>query len=538
MAGLATAFGSGAMTNTIGEIEDAKAIFVIGSNTTENHPVIGYRVKRAVKKGAKLIVADPRYIELCDYADSFLQLKPGTNIALLNGMAHVIIKEGLADEAFINDRTENFPALKEAVEMYTPEYTAEITGVPAEEIVNAARLYADSDASSILYTMGITQHTTGTKNVLAIANLALLTGNMGKHGGGVNPLRGQNNVQGACDMGALPNVFTGYQQVANDDARGKFAKAWGAELSGQPGLTVTEMFSAAENNDVRAMYIMGENPFLSDPDSTHVQHCMKSLDFLVVQDLFMTETAELADVVLPAVSFAEKEGTFVNTERRIQKVNPALKPRGEARADWEILQGIAQKMGLDWDYSEAEDIFKEIASLTPSYAGVSYDRLGLMGLHWPCPTEVHPGTPVLHTDKFSRGLGQFTAVEHQASAEEADSEYPFTLTTGRILYHYHTGTMTRRSKGLSQIHKEELMEINPEDAKALGLEECDMVNVTSRRGTVKSKLKVTERVGKGVVFMTFHFKETAANLLTNPAVCPTAKIPELKVCAVRIEKAE
>lgn len=526
------------MTNTIGEIEDAQAIFVIGSNTTENHPVIGYRVKRAVKKGAKLIIADPRYIELSDYADVFLQLKPGTNIALLNGMAHVIISEGLIDQAFINDRTEGFEEVKKAVGKYTPEYTSQITGVPAEDIVKAARIYGEADAAAILYTMGITQHTTGTMNVLAVANLALLTGNMGKPGAGVNPLRGQNNVQGACDMGALPNVFTGYQQVANDEARDKFAKAWQTELNGKPGLTVTEMFSAAENKAVRAMYIMGENPFISDPDTTHVIHCLESLDFLVVQDLFLTETAQLADVVLPAVSFAEKEGTFVNTERRVQKVNPAVKPRGQARIDWEIIQDIARKLGMDWNYGSSEDIMKETTLLTPSYAGIRYDRLGVTGLHWPCPTEDHPGTPILHIGKFSRGLGKFSAVEHQAPDEVPDSHYPFTLTTGRILYHYHTGTMTRRSPGLNEIHKEELMEINPDDAASLNLQECDMVNVISRRGSVKSKLKVTDRVPPGVVFMTFHFKETAANLLTNPKVCPTAKIPELKVCTVRLEKAE
>ncbi len=537
MAGLATAFGSGAMTNTIGELEDAKMLFVIGSNTTENHPVIGYRVKMAVKKGAKLIVADPRYIELCDYANIFLQLKPGSNIALLNAMAHVIIKEGLEDKEFINSRTEGFKELKEAVEKYTPEYASKITGLPAEDIVRAARIYGEADAASILYTMGVTQHTTGTKNVMAIANLALLTGNMGKSGAGVNPLRGQNNVQGACDMGALPNVFTGYQRVADDEVRCKFAAAWGTELSAKPGLTVTEMFSGAENKDIRAMYVMGENPFISDPDTAHVAHCMNALDFLVVQDLFMTETAKFADVVLPAVSFAEKEGTFVNTERRIQKVNQALSPRGEARPDWKIIQGIAQKAGFDWNYTCAEDIFQEIVSLTPSYAGVSYDRLGKTGIHWPCPTEIHPGTPVLHMGKFTRGLGRFTAVEHADPAEMPDEEYPFMLTTGRILYHYHTGTMTRRSRGLSEIHKEELMELNPADAAALGLKECDLVNVISRRGSVKTKLKVTNRVPEGVVFMTFHFAETAVNLLTNSQVCPTAKIPELKVCAVRLEKA-
>lgn len=510
---------------------------VVGSNTTENHPVIGYRVKRAVKAGAKLIVADPRYIELCDYADVFLQLKPGTNIALLNAMAHVIIKEGLADEAFIAERTGGFAELKAAVESYTPEYASEITGVPADDIVRAARLYAEAEAATILYTMGITQHTSGTRNVLAIANLALLTGNLGKEGAGVNPLRGQNNVQGACDMGALPNVFTGYQQVTNDEARAKFEKAWGVELSPKPGLTVTEILSAAGNKEVRAMYIMGENPFVSDADAAHVRHCLESLDFLVVQDIFLTETARYADVVLPAVTYAEKEGTFTNTERRVQKVNPAVKPRGQARADWEIIQDIANRLGLGWNYQSAGDIMDEINRLTPSYAGIKYERLGVTGLHWPCPDENHPGTPVLHVGKFNRGLGKFTAVDYTPPAEVPDDDYPFMLTTGRILYHYHTGTMTRRSRGLSEIHKEELMEINPADAEKLGLAECDTVKVSSRRGEVKTRIKVTSRVPRGVVFMTFHFAETAVNLLTNPNVCPTAKIPELKVCAVRLEKA-
>jgi len=537
VAGLAAAFGSGAMTNTINEVEDAKAIFVIGSNTTENHPVIGYRIKRAVKKGAKLIVADPRRIELCNYADTFLQLKPGTNIALLNAMAHVIIKEGLADEKFIQERTENFAALKATVEKYTPEYAEKITGVPAEKIIRAARIYAKAETASILYTMGVTQHTSGTDNVLAIANLAMLTGNIGKPSSGVNPLRGQNNVQGACDMGALPNVFTGYQPVTDEKARTKFAQAWGVELSAKPGLTVTEMFSAAENKNIRAMYIMGENPYLSDPDSSHVRHCMEQLEFLVVQDLFLTETAKYADVVLPAVSWAEKEGTFVNTERRVQKVNQALTPRGKAKADWQIIAEIGKRLGFDWNYQCAEDIFKEIAALTPSYAGITYERLGVTGINWPCPSEDHPGTPILHVGKFSRGLGRFSAVEHQGPAEEPDEEYPFLLTTGRVLYHYHTGTMTRRSKGLKKVLNEELMEINPDDAKALNLQDADLVKVASRRGEVKSKIRITDRVPKGIVFMTFHFKETAANLLTSSRSCPTAKIPELKVTAVRIEKA-
>lgn len=537
MAGLATVLGSGAMTNTIGEVEDAKAIFVIGSNTTENHPIIGYRIRKAVKKGARLIVADPREIRLADVADVYLPLKPGTDVALINGMLHVILKEGLVDSEFIASRTEGFEDMKAVVEKYTPEYASEISGVPAEDIVRAARLYAGADSATILYTMGVTQHTSGTENVLSLANLVLATGNFGKPGAGLNPLRGQNNVQGACDMGALPGVYTGYQPVADDNARAKFEKAWGVTLPGKPGMTMTEMFHAAAEDRIRAMYIMGENPLLSDPDGGHICDCLEKMDFMVVQDIFLTETAKLADVVLPAATFAEKDGVFVNTERRVQRVCRALKPRGQSKPDWEIIQLLAQKLGYDWNYESAEQIFDEIAELTPSYAGLSYKRLEDGGIQWPCPNPEHPGTPILHVCKFSRGLGKFSAVDYRLSAEQADEEFPILLTTGRSLYHYHTGTMTRKTEGLNQFHKEELMELNPEDAKALGIGEDDIVTVTSRRGTVRSKVHVTDRIQPGVVFMTFHFAETAANLLTNSEVCHIAKTPELKVCAVRVEKA-
>ena len=525
------------MTNSIGEIEDAKALFIIGSNTTETHPVIGYRVQKAKRKGAALIVADPRRIPIAEKADVFLQLLPGTNVALLNGMAHVIIKEGLTDQEFIKSRTEGFHDLKMALEKYTPGYVSDITGVPAEDIEKAARLYAKADSAAILYTMGITQHTSGTNNVLGVANLAMLTGNMGKASAGVNPLRGQNNVQGACDLGALPPVITGYQPVASSEVLAKFGKAWGQELSDRPGLTVTEMMDAASGGEVKGMLIMGENPALSDADSAHVRSALQKLDFLVVQDIFLSETAELAHVVLPACSFAEKDGTFTNTERRVQRVRKAISPRGESRSDWEILTALAQKLGFGWEYSSARDIMEEISSLTPSYAGISYARLEEAGLQWPCPAEDHPGTVFLHKDKFARGLGKFHVVDFEDPAEQADESYPFIMTTGRSLYHYHTGTMTRRSQGLDHIRPEELVQMNEEDASVLGIHDGDRIKVTSRRGEVAAKVKVTEEVPKGVIFMTFHFKESPANVLTNCALDPKAKTPEFKVCAVNVGKA-
>jgi formate dehydrogenase alpha subunit len=527
------------MTNSIGEIENAQALFVIGSNTTETHPVIGYRVKMAQKKGASLIVADPRRIELAEYADVFLQLRPGTNEALLNGMINVIIQEGLADEGFIRERTEGYEEMAAAVLKYTPEYVEGITGVAAEDLRQAARLYAGADSAAILYTMGITQHTKGTDSVLAVANLAMVSGNIGKPCSGVNPLRGQNNVQGACDMGALPVVFTGYQRVDNEDALSKFKKAWGVKLNSQPGLTVTEIFDSILQGKIKALYVMGENPALSDANLHHVMEALEKLDFLVVQDIFLTETAALADVVLPAAAFAEKQGTFTNTERRVQMVRQAVNPPGEAKPDWLILQELAYKLGIEWHYETPEDIFQEIALLTPSYAGISYQRLEEEGgLQWPCTDGEHPGTPYLHQGKFSRGKGLFTPVEYRPPAEEPDEEYPLVLTTGRNLFHYHTGTMTRRSNGINAFKPEEMVQISIDDAARLGINEGDMVEITSRRGHVKARAAVTEKVPPGIIFMTFHFHEAAANLLTNNEVDPVAKIPELKVCAVKVEKTE
>ena len=526
------------MTNSIEEIESANVILVIGSNTTEQHPIISHRIKRAVKlKGAKLIIADPRAITLTRFADIWLRQRAGTDVALINGLVNVIINEELWDKEFVIQRTEGFEELKAGIQKYTPEYVEQVTGVPAIDVREAARLYAQAERASIIYAMGITQHATGTDKVFSLANLAMLTGNIGKEGTGVNPLRGQNNVQGACDMGALPNVFPGYQRLDVASVREKFEKEWGSKLPDKAGLSVVEMLQAAKEGKVRGMYIMGENPALSDPDTTHVIEALEALDFLVVQDIFLSETAKLADVVLPAVSFAEKDGTFTNTERRVQRIRKAIEPIGQAKPDWLIITELATRMGYPMAYESPKQIMEEIARLTPSYGGMSYDRLEGGGLQWPCPTQDHPGTRFLHEGKFTRGLGKFTPVEYIPPAELPDKDYPLVLTTGRVLYHFHTGTMTRRVKGLNEIYPEGLVEINPDDAEKLQVLDGSVVKVTSRRGSVTTKASITERVPAGTVFMTFHFREAAANVLTNPALDPVAKIPELKVCAVKVEKA-
>jgi formate dehydrogenase alpha subunit len=536
VAGLATAFGSGAMTNSIDEIEGSDVIFVIGSNPTENHPVIGSKIKRAIKNGTKLIVADPRNIELSSMADICLHQKPGTDVALINGLMHIMIKEGLYDKKFVEERTEGFDDMASTVEEYTPEKVAQITGVSAEDIIKTARLFASAEKGAIYYAMGITQHSNGTDNVMSLANLAMITGNVGKECTGVNPLRGQNNVQGACDMGALPNVYTGYQPVNNSSVKEKFESAWNVKLSDKPGLTAVEIFNQA-GKQIKAVYVFGENPVMSDPDQLHIIEALKSLDFLIVQDIFMTDTAQYADVVLPGVSFAEKDGTFTNTERRVQLVRKAVKPQGNARDDWKIICGVAQHMGYDMDYTSTSEIMDEIAMLTPSYGGISHARLEETSLQWPCPDATHPGTKFLHADKFARGLGKLSAISYLPPKEEPDDEFDFLLMTGRMLYHYHTGTMTRRSKALHEYRPDAYVEINSEDAKRLGIENRDRVRVSSRRGKVETYALVGERVKPGQVFMPFHYAESPANRLTNAAALdPVAKIPEYKVCAVKLEK--
>ena len=533
--GLVSSFGSGAMTNSQEDVEDSDVIFIIGSNTSEQHPLISRRMIKAVKNGAKLIVADPRAINLTEYASLYLQHEPGTDVALLNGMMNVIINEGLHDEKFINERTENIEDLKEKVKKYTPEFVEEITGVSAKDIKEAAIIYGSARRASLFFSMGITQHTTGVDNVVSTANLAMLTGNIGRRGTGVNPLRGQNNVQGACDMGALPNYLPGYQKVSDPNTRKKFEEQWGVTLPTDTGLTIMEMMEGC-GEKIKAMYIMGENPLLSDPNVNHVREQLGKLDFLVVSELFMSETAEISDVVLPAASFAEKDGTFTATDRRVQRVRKAIDPLGESRPDWLIISQLSDILGYSMEYNSPAEIMDEIVENTSIYGGMNYQRLEGEGLRWPCPNSDHLGTHILHQERFSRGLGRFQAIDYKAPAEVPDEDYPLTLTTGRLLFHWHTGTMTRRSETLTDQINEARVEINSIDASQLDIATGEYVRVYSRRGEIILKALVTEYIRKGVVFIPFHFAEAAANKLTNSALDPLAKIPELKVCAVKVEK--
>jgi len=523
------------MTNSIDEIRDTDCIFIIGSNTSENHPVIALEVMEAVRHGkARLIVADPRKIRMVEFAEIWIRHKPGTDVALINGILNIIITEGLHDSDFVQARTEGFEELKKAVEEYPPSLVSQITGVSADDLYQAARLYAQSPKALILYAMGITQHITGTDNVLALANLAMLTGHVGQEGSGVCPLRGQNNVQGACDMGALPNVLPGYQSVADETIRSNFEEAWQASLPPAPGLTVVEMMHAAEVGKVKGMYIMGEESALTDPNTTQVVKALKNLDFLVVQDIFLTETAKFADVVLPAASFAEKDGTFTNTERRVQRVRQAIEPVGDSKPDWLIISEVASKLGYAMSYKGPDKIMEEIVSLTPIYGGIHYNRLDRTGLQWPCRNRQDPGTRYLHKDTFPRGLGKFNPTPYREPFELPDETYPFILSTGRILYHWHGGTLSRHSPGLAEIRSEAEVEINPQDAQRLNCSDGSLVEIASRRGKIVAKVKVTERSPLGVAFITFHFKEAPANLLTVDALDPVAKIPEFKVSAVQI----
>ena len=525
------------MTNSISDLAESQCFLVTGSNTTENHPVIATMIKRAVtQRGARLILVDPRNIDLARFATVWLRQKPGTDIAWINGFLHVIINEGLTNEQFISARTENMEALKEVVKKYTPAYAETITGIPKDDLIKAARLYAHADAAAIVYAMGITQHTKGTNNVKCLANLAMVTGNIGRPGTGVNPLRGQNNVQGACDMGALPNVYPGYQQVGSEEVAQRFEKAWETTLSRKLGLTLCEMIDAATSGSLKALYVMGENPMMSDPDIAHVEKALKNLELLVVQDIFLNETGALAQVVLPTAAWAEKDGTYTNTERRVQRIRRAVDAPGHALSDWEIITLLAQKLGAQWHYPTVKEIMDEINATTPSYQGIIYQRIEENGLQWPCPTLDHHGTPILHKDAFTRGRGLFSAIEYTPPAEEPDNEYPFILTTGRILYQYHTATMSRRSRGLVSRTPEAFVEINPRDAKTLAIQPGDKLKVASRRGSIELVADVSERCDQGVLFIPFHYSEAAVNRLTNTALDPVAKIPEFKVCAVRVEK--
>ena len=576
VSGLGMAFGGGAMTNPVREIRDADCLFVTGSNTSESHPVISYEMVRAVKSGANLLLVDPRRIPLAEHATLWLQTKPGTDIYVFLAMAHVILREGWADKDFIAARTENFDEFAQSVELYTPELAALESGVPADKIVKAARMYALGERASgvskyagegrghsgIYWAMGITQRRNGTEMVLSLANLAMLTGQLSKPSTGVNPLRGQSNVQGASDMGSLPDVLPGYQKVVDDEKRKAVAAKWGlADLPSKPGLTVTEVMGAAHDRRVRAMYIMGENPMLSDPHLEHVEESLRTLDFLAVQEIFLSETAQLAHVILPAASWLEKDGTKTNTERRVQLIHPILKSPGEAKPDWWVVNELGKRLDAllgagaakadegsstsdrdsssvlrRWTYTGPAQIADEIAAVTPSYRGIVHRRLGEEGLVWPCPSEDHPGTPILHHTTFTRGLGKFHAVGAKPPVEQPDAEYPLVLSTGRVLYHYHTGTMSRRSAPLHWRDPRDWVEINAVDARAAGIEDAAPVVIRSRRGEVKTLARVSEHVPAGVIFLAFHWAEAPANVLTQDyAIDPIAKIPEFKLCTVRVE---
>jgi formate dehydrogenase (NADP+) alpha subunit len=529
------AFGDGAMTNSIADIDKADVLFVIGSNTTECHPVIGRRIKQAVRRrGTRLLVADPRTIELAGDAELHLNHRPGTDVALLNGLMHEIVELGLQDERFVRDRCEGFEEFLASLEEYSLPSVEAITGVPVETLRKAAELLGRAERVIVLYGMGITQHTTGTDNVKGVANLLMLTGNIGREGTGFSPLRGQNNVQGSCDMGALPNVYPGYQRVDDAAVRAKFEKAWGRKLNAKPGLTLTDMVQAAHEKRLKAMYIVGENPMMSEPDLQHARQALAALDFLAVQDLFLTETAQLADVILPAASFAEKEGTFTNTERRVQLVRRALEPPGLARGDWEIVASLSARLAYPLPYRESAEILAEAASLTPIYGGISHERLTSGdGLQWPCRDSTDPGTATLHAERFTRGKGKFHVVRNQAPAELPSREYPLLLTTGRVLEHWHTGSMSHRSRVLEALEPEGCVELSTADIRRLGIHGGDVVTLHSPRGRLETKVRETASLRPGLAFMAFHWGDAPANLLTNPAADPLARIPEFKVSSVR-----
>jgi formate dehydrogenase major subunit/formate dehydrogenase alpha subunit len=550
VAGLAASFGSGAMSNSMDDLAKyAQAFFIIGSNTTEQHPVFGAMIRQAVRqRGAKLVVADPRKIDITEFATLHIRQRPGTDIALINGLMYIILEKGWENKSFIEERTENFDEFKTTVMDYPPEKVAEITGVPVEKLYEAAEIIASSKPTAVLWAMGITQHIVGVRNVMDLANFQMLLGNMGVPGGGVNPLRGQNNVQGACDMGGLPNVYPAYQAVTNDEIREKFLKAWGATADNKVGLTVTEMIPGILEDKINALYILGEDPVTSDPDTKHIRHCLEEIDFLVLQEIFPSETAAYADVLLPGVSFAEKTGTFTNTERRVQMVNKAIEPLGDSRPDWWITSEIAKRIIAEgkpqlaeaqyagWEYKDTSAVMDEINALTPSYGGITHERL-LKGerLQWPCPTTEHPGTAVLHTNQFTRGKGKFMPIDHVPPAEKPDDDYPMVMSTGRVLYHWHGGTMTRRAKGLMQVYGEALVELNPNDAEKLGVNGNKTLRLTSRRGSIVAQAWVTDRVPPGMVYANFHFPEASANELTLAALDPVSKIPEYKITAVKVE---
>ncbi len=537
VSGLATTLGSGAMTNSLDDLERSRCIFIIGSNTSESHPLVSSRMMRAKANGAKIIVADPRPTQMAGMADMVVQPVPGTDVALLNAMAGVIVRENLYDPA-IAGKTESFEEFRAHVAAVSPEEAAAVTGLAAESITAFARLYADNSPAAICYAMGITQYASGTQRVQACSNLALLAGNIGVPGGGINPLRGQNNVQGACDMGSLPNVLPGYRQVADPASREAAGKVWGCAVPDRPGLTLTRLPEAILSGAIKVLYIIGENPLLSDPDAAHVRGALSRLPLLIAQDIFPTETAKTAHIILPAAAAPEKEGTFTSTERRVSRLNRAVPAPGQALDDAAILCRLARKMGQAWNYRGAEDIFNEMRRITPAYAGMTYGRIGVSGLQWPCPTEDHPGTPILHTTGFARGKGKFCVVSAAPHAEDTDDIFPFILSTGRNFAHYHTATMSGESKTLAREGGEVYVEMHPDDAAGIGAGEGTPVRLTTRRGSVIAAARILPGIRRGTVFMPFHYAAGPANLLTQAVFDPVCGIPEFKHCAVRCERAD
>jgi formate dehydrogenase alpha subunit len=545
---LQMAVGSSAMSNTAAEVIENDVFIVTGSNATENHPIIALQMKVAIEKyGAKLIVIDPRRIELVNWATLWLPEKPGSDVAVFSAMAHVILKEGLHNQGFVDQRTENFEAFAASMEKFTPEYAETISGVDRNLIIQAAQMYATAKNAAIYWALGIPEHSHGTANAFSVINLGLLTGHIGRRGNGLNPLRGQNNVQGASDSGAMPWHYPGYQRVDNEESAQKFEHGWHIEPGGldrKLGLTTTEIMGAVSAGGVRSLFIMGENPMMSEPDLNHTRHQMEQLEFLAAQDLFITESGAFADVFLPATSWAEKDGTFTNTDRRVQRVRQAIDPRGSSRPDWQIICDLARRLekrlsrpnSVYWDYQHPSEVLQEMGNLVPEYAGVKYPRIEETGLQTPVLDDQHPGTPFLFADSFPRGRGKFHPLDYSPSTEMPDEEYPFILTTGRVLEHWHGGSLTRNS-WMDDLYPEALMELNPEDAGRLNLKDTDPVRVSSRRGSIVLRLKVTQKTTPGVVFIPFHFREAAANLLTIDAIDPQAKIPEYKACAVRITPA-
>jgi len=525
------------MTNSIVDVKESDVIMVIGSNADTSHPTIGLRIHQAKNNGAKLLVIDPRRTGFAAEADLWLRPNPGSDVALLNGMVHVILEEGIWDKKFVEERTENFEELEIVTAKYTPDYVEKITGIPESQLREAARLYASpGKKSAIFYGMGLAHHATGTDNVKSIANLAMLCGKLGMAGGGVNPLRGQNNVQGACDMGALFNSLPGYSGLENNDAFDRYEKMWEVKLPRRKGKAATEVWDAILEDDIKGLYIFGEDPVLADPNALHAVKALEKIDFLIVQDIFLTDTAKMADIVFPAACFAEKDGTFTNTERRVQRVRKAVEPPGEARPDWQIFCELSSRMGYEMDYEHPEEIFNEVTQLLPQYAGISYQRIDKVGLQWPVPNAEHPGTPVLHIGRFTQGRGLFIPEDYTPPTEMPDPEYPLILTTIREIPQYNFGSMTRKTPEIEALCPEAFAEMNPDDAACFGIADLDEIEITSRRGSVQLRARITERSQVGTIAIPYHFAEVPVNNLTLNSLDRLSRSPQYKICAIKVAK--